>query len=248
MRSVSARAAGALHEYVSSETRSKFAPQFETVAIDKMLHSPEKGLRILWFRALVSFATTPIALNELKDLLDGKAAVPEVDLRPLDRWRMVAALLAQSAPGANEIYEGEKKRDPTGIGPKYAYITAAANPDAATKKWYFDDYMNNPARQEDWVQDSLGYFNEWNQSELTAPYLKTALEALPQIKQQRKIFFLMAWLNAFIGGQQSAAADEQVHTWLATANIDHDLQLKILQVVDELDRAVKIHQRFNDTP
>ena len=67
---------------------------------------------------------------------------------------------------------------------------------------------------------------------------------LPQVKRERKIFFLLAWLNAFIGGQQSAVAQEQVHKFLKTANLDRDLQLKILEVVDELDRTVRIRQRF----
>ena len=47
-----------------------------------------------------------------------------------------------------------------------------------------------------------------------------------------------------IGGQQSAAADTEVHEWLKTSNIDLDLRLKVLEVVDELDRTVRIRQRY----
>lgn len=91
---------------------------------------------------------------------------------------------------------------------------------------------------------SLGSFNWWNQSKLTAPYLGPALDALPQVKHDRKIFFLLGWLNAFIDGQQSAEAQKQVHDYLRTALLDHDLQLKILEVVDELDRTVKIRGKY----
>jgi aminopeptidase N len=152
--------------------------------------------------------------------------------------------LAQKAPRAAQIYQTETQRDATGIGRKYAYVARAATPDAATKAWYFDDYLHNPERQEDWVQDSLGNFNEWNAEVLTLPYLKPALDALPNIKQQRKIFFTLAWLNAFIGGQHSREADGAVHRWLARAPVDEDLKLKVLQVVDELDRTVRIRERF----
>ena len=79
---------------------------------------------------------------------------------------------------------------------------------------------------------------------MTAPYLRPALDALPQVKRERKIFFLLAWLNAFIDGQQSEAADKQVHEFLQTASLDKDLRLKILEVVDELDRTVKIKARY----
>ena len=73
--------------------------------------------------------------------------------------------------------------------------------------------------------------------------MKSALEALPQIKRERKIFFLVDWLDDFIGGQQSAVAQAEVHDFLRT-DLDRDLQLKVMQAVDELDRTVKIHQKF----
>ena len=102
-------------------------------------------------------------------------------------------------------------------------------------------------RPEDWVAISLGAFNYWNQPELTLPYLRPALDALPQVKQQRKIFFVLGWLNAFIGGQQSAQAQTQVDDFLKTAKLDHDLQLKILEVKDELDRTVKIREKYKES-
>jgi aminopeptidase N len=220
------------------------APKFETLAAEEMIHAPEKGLRILWFRSLLSFATTNAALRPIQKLLSGAVTIPEVELRSLDRWRMVATLIAQKWPDADALYAFESKKDSTGIGLKYAYSAGAAKPDAATKQFYFNDYLHNAARQEDWVQDSLGNFNAWNASELTAPYLKQSLAALPQIKQERKIFFTLAWLNAFIGGQHSAESDKVVHDWLASSPVDSDLKLKVLQVVDDLDRAVKIRAKY----
>ena len=244
VRSIGGRSAVTLHSYLSGEALRKWAPLFEALAAAKMMQAPDKGLRILWFRTLLSLATTDTALEPIRRLLKGEIAIPEVELRPLDRWRMVSTVLAQKAPNAVQIYQAETQRDATGIGRKYAYVARAATPDAQTKAWYFDDYMHNAERQEDWVQEGLGNFNEWNADLLTLPYLKPALEALPAIKQQRKIFFTLAWLNAFIGGQHSMEADRVVHDWLASANVDADLKLKVLQVVDELDRTVRIRERF----
>jgi aminopeptidase N len=124
-------------------------------------------------------------------------------------------------------------------------MAAAARPDAATKKQYFDGYLHDASRPEDWVEESLAPFNYWNQGELTLPYLRPALEALPQVKLDRKIFFLLGWLNAFIGGQTSAVAEKQVREFLDSADLDKDLKLKILEVSDELDRTVRIRQRFD---
>ena len=124
-------------------------------------------------------------------------------------------------------------------------MAAAAHPDAATKKRYFNDYLHNSSLQEDWITQSLAAFNYWNQSELTLPYLDAALSALPQIKRDRKIFFLLGWLNAFIGGQHSEDAASRVHRWLETHPTDPDLARKVLEVLDELDRTVRIRARFH---
>jgi aminopeptidase N len=167
-----------------------------------------------------------------------------VELRPLDRWNMVASLMAMNDPDAEAILMAEGSRDPSGDGKKYAYMATAARPNATSKKAFFDDYLGNASRPEDWIEQSLGSFNWWNQSELTSAYLRPALDALPQVKRERKIFFMLTWLNAFIGGQQSAAAQKQVHEFLQTAALDRDLKLKILEVVDELDRTVKIRAKY----
>jgi len=235
----------ALHRYVNAEVQQQFVSKFESIATDLMLHSPDQGLRIIWFRALRGLAQTPTGRDQLKGLLSGKISVPGVELRQLDRWSMVTALVALKDPEADAVFAAEKKRDPSGDGQKYAYAAEAARPDGPTKQQYFQDYLHNPGRPEDWVEQSLGAFNYWNQAELNQPFLRPALDALPQVKRERKIFFLLAWLNAFIDGQQSPAAQAQVHEFLKAANLDHDLQLKILEVVDELDRTVRIRQRFS---
>ncbi|HET9364513.1 MAG TPA: M1 family aminopeptidase, partial [Candidatus Angelobacter sp.] len=248
-QSIIGRTITALHRYVSPETRAQLVPKMEELAYDQMitgqlLQAQSKDMRIIWFRALRGVAETDKARGELKDMLSGKLGVPGVELRPLDRWNMVASLVALNDPDAEAVLAEEEKRDPSGDGKKYAYMARAAEPKAEVKNIYFDEYLHDASRPEDWIEQSLGSFNWWNQSELTAPYLRPALDALPQVKRERKIFFLLAWLNAFIDGQQSEAADKQVHEFLQTASLDKDLRLKILEVVDELDRTVKIKARY----
>jgi aminopeptidase N len=233
-----------LHRYVNKDVRAEIVPRVETLAADRMLHSEEQDFRIIWFRALRAIAESAEGRAQLKDLLNGKTSVPGVELRPLDRWTMVTALIALNDPDANSVLAAEQKRDSTGDGLKYAYVAQAARPDSASKQKYFNDYLHDASRPEDWVEQSLGAFNYWNQTELTLPYLRPALDALPQIKRERKIFFVLGWLNAFIGGQQSASAQAQLREFLNTAVLDQDLQLKILEVSDELDRIVKIRQRY----
>jgi aminopeptidase N len=233
-----------LHRYVNETTRTQIARWAEKLALERMLHSKEQDFRIAWFRGLRAIAESPEGRAPLKDLLSGKLAIPGVELRPLDRWTMVTSLIALNDPEADALLAAERKRDSSGDGQKYAYVAEAARPDGASKQKYFEDYLHDSSRPEDWIEQSLGAFNYWNQSELTLPYLKPALDGLPQIKRERKIFFVLGWLNAFIGGQQSSAARLQVREFLNAGPIDKDLQLKILEVYDELDRTVKIRQRY----
>jgi aminopeptidase N len=243
-RSLLAHSATALHRYMSFRARKDDIPRFETLAEDRMLHSTALDLRIVWFRALEAIAETAPGLARLKEILNGRVAVPGVELRPLDRWNLVTALIAHNDPEGQAIFAAEKQRDATGDGQKYAYVAEAARPAATIKRRYFNDFLQNASRPEDWVEQSLYAFNYWNEAALTAPYLKGALEAIPQIKRERKIFFLEDWLDAFIDGQQSPAAQAEVYAYLKSAEIDPDLRLKILQAVDELDRTVAIRRKF----
>jgi aminopeptidase N len=242
--SLLARTQTAIHHYVSGAAQADLLARGESLAADRMITDPDHDLRIVWFRSLAGFAAQPAGQAVLKDLLQEKRTVPGVELRQQDRWSLVTALIAYADPDADATFDAEQKRDPSGDGLKYAWVAQAARPDPATKQRYFNEYLHNPQRSEDWIQSSLGAFNSWNQSDLTAPYLEPALQVLPQVKRDRKIFFLVAWLDAFMDGQQSRASLDAVQHYLATANPDPGLRLKILEAEDELDRTVRIRAAF----
>ncbi len=98
----------------------------------------------------------------------------------------------------------------------------------------------SPGVKEDWITTSLSSFNYWSQADLTSAYLKPALDALPQLKRERKIFFIVDWLDSFVGNQHSPAALQTVDDFLKNNSVDPDLRLKILEVRDELERTVRI--------
>lgn len=238
------RAGTAFQRYLSEQRQAAIAPQLEALCFDRMTKALELGLRITYFRAFRSVATTVTARQHLKEILSGKLTIPGVDIKPLDRWQIIRVLVANSDAEAAVLLDAERKRDATDDGRKQAYIVEAARADAETKRRYFDDYTKNKAVAEDWIEGSLGGFNSSNQSALTRAYLKPALEALPQVKRERKIFFVLAWLNAFIGGQSDKEALDQVREFLRTNKLDRDLELKVMEVLDELERTVKIRAKF----
>lgn len=243
--SVLASSEWALHHYVGPQTRRQLVPRFAAIAISRMQHDTNPDLRIVWFRALPGLAEQQPGRDTVKSLLTGKLQIPGVKLRVTDRWNLITALIAYNDPQAGAFLKAEQKRDTPDEARRFAYIARAATPTPATKRYYFNDYLHNPQRPEDWISSSLGAFNYWNQASLTQPFVLPALEALPQIQQTRKIFFLVTWLDAFLGNQTSAAADHQVHQYLSMAPIAPDLRLKILQAVDQFDRTVAIREKYS---
>ena len=239
------RVAEAFHAYMTAKGRGALLPQMEALTRDRMLHAPTLGVRIVNFRSFTGLAETADARGTLKGLLAGSVAVPGMPLRPLDRWNLVGHLVAMNDADAGGLFAAEKEKDQSGEGQKYAYAVEAGKPSAEIKARYFAEYLDmKGTRQEDWMSQSLRPFNSWNQTGLTEPYLTRALDELAEIKVHRKIFFLGAWLGAFVDGQQSAEAQAAVHAWLARKDIDPDLRLKVLEVSDGLDRTVMIRQRY----
>ena len=238
----------ALQRYMSGHARAPLATRMEGIVTHRMLTAQTTGLRIVSFRTLTAVTETGAGRATLKELLRSKLSVPDVELRPLDRWNLVERLIALNDPEAAALFAEESKRDQTGDGQKYAWAVQAAVPDSAAKDRYFSQYTLIPtsaeAKPEDWLTQSLRPFNAWNQSDLTEPFLARSLDQLPEIKRDRKIFFLGAWLGAFLGGQASPSAEAVVNHWLSQPNIDPDLRLKVLENADELQRTVHIRQRF----
>ena len=124
---------------------------------------------------------------------------------------------------------------------RYAYSARAGIPTAENKLKYWKDFTENKEISESWIESAFNVWNTPRHSELTLPYLDKALAELPNLKKNRKIFFVNGWLGAFIGGQKSEKALNIVNKFLAdNPNLDKDLQRKILENSDNLERAVKI--------
>ena len=242
------RATGALQRYITGPTRASLVAQLESIAIDRMQNAPTVGLRLVAFRALTTVAETSSARATLKAMLAGTVTIPGVELRPLDRWNIVGRLIAIGDAEAPTLLAAQAKRDTSDDGRRSAWAVQAGAPDAATKQAYFAAYLVPPksadAKQEDWLSQSVGPFNNVRQSALTLPFLRQSLDQLPEIKRDRKIFYLGVWLSAFLGGQTTPQAEAIVRQWLAQPGIDPDLRRKVLENMDPLTRTVRIRQRF----
>lgn len=240
-RTILGRAATALGLYMPDAAAPLRAP-WEAALIARC--SDEAliyGLRKDALDRLISTARGEAALSHLRALLAGTTQFAGKPIGQPTRWAIVRRAISIAAPDAAALLAAEQQRDRSTEARKDAFIAAAARPDPAVKAEYFRRYREDAALNEAWASDSLGPFNSPEQAALTLPYLAPALAQLDWIQRNRRIFFLPAWIDAFIGGQTSGQALAIVDGFLAgNPGLALDLKRKILLARDELERTVRI--------
>jgi aminopeptidase N len=238
-----ARVEAAFRRYLSDGQRDSLAPRLERLLLEATLGDAPQSRRLLMLRAYAALAWSSGALADLKRLLDGALEVPGVEIGERDRFRMIARLVLRGdADGPRRLAEaavahrGDNAR-------RHAFAASAALPDAAAKRAMFGRFVGDATLPESWIEEALGPFNAPEHAAFTSPLLGQALARLPELKRQRKIFFVEHWLGAFLGGQAEAPALAALQRFLE-GSLDPDLRLKVLEAADGLERAVRIRARF----
>jgi aminopeptidase N len=198
------------------------------------------GIRKAYVDAFIGLAATADGVARLDALLDADSAAGE-PLRDPTRWDAVTRLLVLGAPSAQSRSAAQARRDTTPDGRRQAFIAGAGRPDAGTKRTYWTRYFADTTLNEEWASGSLGPFNALEHEAVTLEYLGPALDSLPFIQTDRRIFFLEDWLAAFLRGQSSDSALRVVSRYLDVhPGLPADLRRKTLQHLDELERTVRI--------
>jgi aminopeptidase N len=173
------------------------------------------------------------------------AAGSDLPLKTKDRFDIVTRLAILGDPDAPKLLADLEKTETSDDAKRYAYAAHAAFATRENREKFWNDFVNNKDISESWIEAAMGPFNSPKHSDLSLPYLQRALAELPNLKRNRKIFFVNGWLGAFIGGQKSQEALDVVNKFLAdNPNLDRDLRLKILENADTIERAVKIRLKY----
>ncbi|SEN04159.1 Membrane alanyl aminopeptidase Metallo peptidase. MEROPS family M01 [Sphingomonas gellani] len=243
-RTILARGATALDLYLTAERAAPLRQRWEAALIARMDDARlGYGLRKDAADRLIATARTPLALDRLRALLAGTATLAGDPIRQPTRWAAVRRLVTVGAPDAEALFAAEQRADRSTEAGKDAFVAHAATPTAAIKAEYFRRYFDDAGLNEAWASESLGAFNAAEQATLTLPFLRPALDRLEWIRRNRRIFFLPAWIDAFIGGQTSAQALGVVDAFLAAhPALPIDVRRKILLSRDELDLTVRIRE------
>ena len=226
--------------------KTELAAALEKLLINKVETAPSVGQKITYFRALQSIGSSDATKQIFKDLLNGKSKLKDVELKTKDKFDLVTRLIVLGDKDALNILAELEKQNTDDAAKRYAYAARAGIATVSNKLKYWQDFTNNKEISESYIEAAFNVWNSPRHADLTLPYLEKALAELPNLKKNRKIFFVNGWLAAFIGGQKSEQALQIVNGFLAgNPNLDRDLRLKILENADNLERAVKIRVKYN---
>ena len=239
------RVSTAMNYYLTDAQAEQFATEIEKILLNKINNAATLGQRITFYRAFVSNASTENARKVLKDILSGKMKIKELDLKAKDKFDIVTKLIILGDTDGLKLLAELEKSETGDAAKRYAYAAKAGIPTKENKLKYWKDFTENKEISESYIESAFNVWNTPKHADLTLPYLKKALAELPNLKKNRKIFFVNGWLSSFIGGQKSKEALEIVNKFLAdNPDLDRDLRLKILENADNLERAVKIREKY----
>lgn len=235
----------AMNYYLSDKKRDEITPRLETLLIERMQNAETLGQRITFYRAFLNTASSENARNVLKEILHSKFKIQNFNLKTKDKFDILTRLIVLGDKDALNLLAELEKNETSDDARRYAYAARAGIGTAENKAKYWNDFTANKELSESWIEAAFVPFNSPRHSDLTLPYLEKALAELPNLKRNRKIFFVNGWLGAFIGGQKSEEALKIVNKFLDdNPNLDKDLRLKILENADLIERAVKIRASF----
>ncbi|MDO8348774.1 MAG: ERAP1-like C-terminal domain-containing protein, partial [Planctomycetota bacterium] len=232
-----------LSRYLPDERAAPLRARTSELLLRQLRDENGSGRELQTFRVLARSSTDPAVLDLCRAVCAGgelpKGLVPGKQ----DCFLAAAALLAAgAAQGEVEALRIRFQKEDVG---KEVFLAMAAVPTAASKAAYWEQYMRLEAPPEQWTQDSLPWFHWPRQEALTLPYLKQALDKVDWVKQNRRIFFMPAWLDAFVNGHDSEDALAVVDKFLHDATLSDDIRRKVLQSRDGLWRTVKIRAAFD---
>ncbi|MCK5945220.1 MAG: ERAP1-like C-terminal domain-containing protein [Planctomycetes bacterium] len=235
-----------LSRYLPDERAAPLRGRAVALLLEQLTDGEASGRELSTFRFLAWASDDPRVLDICRLVVRGEAAITGLAPGRRDRFLAAAALLA--AGKQQDDYQRLREEFADEDVGKEVFVTEAAIPTSENKARYWQHYQQLDDPPEQWTQDSLDHFHWPGQQQLTLPYLERALRRVDWVKRNRRIFFMPAWLDAFVNGHSSPEALAVVDAFLAEQQLSDDVRRKLLQSRDGLARAVRIREAFAPKP
>ncbi len=234
----------AVQRWLEPERSAPLRAQATELLLAQLRDEAGSGRELQTFRFLARSSTETRVLELCREVIVAGELPAGLVPGKQDCFLAAAARLAAGIASADdELAQLQQRFAKEDIG-KELFLARAAAPAAEAKAAYWKSYLQLGEPPEQWTQDSLSWFHWPGQQELTLPYLRPALEQVDWVKQNRRIFFMPAWLDAFVNAHSTPEALAIVDAFLAERELTTDVRQKLLQSRDGLLRAVRMRAAF----
>jgi aminopeptidase N len=191
----------ALMQRLRPETGAALAdllPRVEQAALDRARAADSGDAAYFWLDLYLKVAASPRGLATARDLLDGKAEIPGIDLSPEIRWRLLFRLSAGGADVAH-LLAAERARDPSDFGARGLLSARAAAPSGPVKADWLAQLQDPSSALSLSRQRAVmaGLFPA-SQTGLQLTLLDDILGPLPALSRSRDSYFIQSYAETLL--------------------------------------------------
>ena len=229
--------------YLTPERRMALAPEIEALLWRGTTEADSRSLAAAWFGAYRNVALSADAVARLERIWREEEAVPGLPLAERDFTALAQGLAVRGVPSSAEILAAQRDGiDNPDRRAAFEFVMPALSGERGVRDAFFES-LGDPANRarEPWVLTALGFLHHPLRAREAEPYIRPSLDLLEEIQRTGDIFFPLRWLDATLGGHQSAGAAAIVEQYLADRpDLPPRLRAKVLQAADGLLRAASI--------
>ncbi|MTV37636.1 aminopeptidase N [Duganella radicis] len=205
-------AKGYLDAMGPSSYSGKVGVQLEQMAFKAtQAASADKNFQRRWFSAYLNVASSPAALGQLADILNGKLVVPGLNVSQDVRWEIIGRLNRYAYPGSTELLAAEQQRDQSDSGQQAAIAATVVRPDAKVKAEWLGTIANLQTRLPfSKVRTAMNYLYPAEQGALNEQSAAQRLGGLGVVDQQAGPVYMRAFGAAMIPATCTPASVERL--------------------------------------
>lgn len=229
--------------FLTPAERARRGPALEALLARGLEQASTPSAKASWFAALTRAAEQPATLARLERIWRKTEVVDGLTLAEPDFISLAQELAVREVAGWRDVLAGQLDRiENADRKARFAFVMPALDADPAVRDAFFARLADRRERQrEPWVLDALGYLHHPLRAARSARYVEPSLDLLEEIRETGDIFFPKRWLDATLGGHQSAAVAATVRTFLdRRVDLSPRLRRIVLQSADELFRAARV--------
>jgi aminopeptidase N len=231
-------------KFLTGEQRARLAPRLEGTLHEGLARATTSSRKAAWFATLRNTAISSESVAWLERLWSGEETVEGLTFSESDRIDLALELAVRGVARSDELLARQLERtENRDRQERLAFVAPALSADPIVRAAFFESLRDvRNRRREPWVLEALSYLHHPLRSPEAERFILPSLQLLAEIRETGDIFFPKRWLDATLGGHQSAAAAATVRGFLETLPADYPprLRLNILSSADELFRATRL--------